>query len=110
MNKKLAVVKAPSNVVPMTPHANPENHISAELAKYSGIDIYELVEPAKNYLVYKLFLQSQSDDPMASLNAISLLAKIFQLFTEKVEVSYSGKSKTDLESELQILMRKAGLA
>ena len=111
-NKKLAVVKAPSNVVSIkTPvSGSPEHHIVTELAKYD-YDLSHLIPEMRNYATYKMFCMSQSDDGMTALRGIEMLAKLdwVGLFKEKVEVSYLSASDADLKSQLAVLTAKLGL-
>ena len=83
-------LKAPA---PATTPGSPEKHINKVLSGYE-FAIEPLVPQLTQFLIYKMFLMVESQDPYTSLRGIELLAKTdwVGLFKERIEISASAKS------------------
>ena len=109
----LKSVASKSNVLalkaPVTATATPEKHINKVLSDYE-FAIEPLVPQLTQFLIYKMFLMVESQDPYTSLKGIELLAKTdwVGLFKERIEISASTKSTKELQAELEALVLKVG--
>ena len=114
-NPNLKSVASKSNVLalkaPVTTTAtgSPEGHINKVLSEYE-FAIEPLVPQLTQFLIYKMFLMVESQDPYTSLRGIELLAKTdwVGLFKERVEISVNAKSTKELQAELEALVLKVG--
>ena len=99
-------LKAP---VTTTTTGSPEGHINKVLSGYEYA-IEPLVPQLTQFLIYKMFLMVESQDPYTSLKGIELLAKTdwVGLFKERIEISASTKSTKELQAELEALVLKVG--
>ena len=105
-NSNVLALKAP---VTTTATGSPEGHINKVLSGYE-FAIEPLVPQLTQFLIYKMFLMVESQDPYTSLKGIELLAKTdwVGLFKERVEISVNAKSTKELQDELQALVLKVG--
>ena len=105
-NSNVLALKAP---VTTTATGSPEGHINKVLSGYE-FAIEPLVPQLTQFLIYKMFLMVESQDPYTSLKGIELLAKTdwVGLFKERVEISVNAKSTKELQDELEALVLKVG--
>ena len=114
-NPNLKSIVKKSNVLALktpvitTATATPEGHINKVLSEYE-YSIEPLVPQLTQFLIYKMFLMVESQDPYTSLRGIELLAKTdwVGLFKERVEISVNAKSTKELQAELEALVLKVG--